>query len=209
MKSQPLAKELRMSKPLIVGIGGTTRRQSSASHALRAALEAARLAGSDVLCWDGPFLATLPLYTPEQQDRSENERLFIDSVRRADGLIIATPAYHGGISGLVKNAIDLIEDLRTDERVYLDGRAVGCITTAFGWQGGGPALISLRSIIHALRGWPTPFGAMLNTANGLFDDTGACEDEAVRTQLALIGRQVVDFALMSRREINTRNHNKT
>ncbi len=57
------------------------------------------------------------------------------TVREADGLILATPAYHADMSGLLKNAIDLLEDLREEPRPYLDGRAVDCIVTAYGWQG--------------------------------------------------------------------------
>jgi hypothetical protein len=37
----------------------------------------------------------------------------------------------GGISGLVKNALDYVEDLRDHELPYLDGRAVGCIGCAY------------------------------------------------------------------------------
>ena len=84
----------------------------------------------------------------------------IEAVREADAIIIATPGYHGGVSGLVKNALDTLEELRADDRPYLDGRAVGCIVTAYGWQAAGSVLTSLRSIVHALRGWPTPFGAL-------------------------------------------------
>ena len=39
--------------------------------------------------------------------------------RWADGLLVASPGYHGGISGMMKNALDYVEDLRADERVYL------------------------------------------------------------------------------------------
>ena len=47
----------------------------------------------------------------------------------SDGLIIATPSYHGGVSGMIKNALDYIEALRDDARPYLHGRAVGANTT--------------------------------------------------------------------------------
>nr|BAQ21925.1 putative NADPH-dependent FMN reductase [Streptomyces versipellis] len=46
-------------------------------------------------------------------------------MRRADGPVIGSPGYQGGSSGLVKNAADLLEDLRDDTRVHFDGRAVG------------------------------------------------------------------------------------
>jgi FMN reductase len=76
-------------------------------------------------------------------------------------VISATAAYHTGISGMVKHALDHLEDLRTDERPYLDLRAVGSIITALGLQGGGATLTSARTIIHVLRGWPTPVGVTL------------------------------------------------
>jgi len=57
--------------------------------------------------------------------------------------------YHGSLSGLIKNALDSLEPLRDDVRPYLDGRAVGCIVVADGWQACGSALASLRGIVHA------------------------------------------------------------
>jgi FMN reductase len=183
-------------RPLVVGIGGTTRIPSSTDRALRIALEAAKEAGARTRLFDGPFLSRLPHFSPGNQERSREQRQFVEGVREADGLIVATPGYHGGVSGLVKNALDLLEDLRDDRRNYLDGRAVGCIVTAAGWQTCGSTLAALRSIVHALRGWPTPFGATLNTTEKIFDDSGSCSDPKVSMQLATVARQVVEFARM-------------
>jgi FMN reductase len=157
-------------------------------------LKAAERAGAKTELFGGSFLAKLPLYIPGNLERTEGQQSFISSVRTADGVIVATPGYHGGVSGLVKNALDLLEDLRDDKRCYLDGRAVGCIVTAYGWQTCGTTLSALRSIIHALRGWPTPLGAALNTTNGLFDFAGTCTDERAASQLEVVGQQVVEFA---------------
>lgn len=187
------------AKPLVVGIGGTTRAMSSTDRALRVSLNAAEAAGARTFVFDGAFLSRLPHYAPDNPDRNADQRELVGMVRKADGLIVASPGYHGGVSGLVKNALDLLEDLRDDQRSYLDGRAVGCIVTAAGWQASASTLAALRSIVHALRGWPTPFGATLNTTDKLFDETGACKDERVATQLATVGRQVVEFAHKYRR----------
>jgi FMN reductase len=187
------------SKPLIVGIGGTTRPQSSTDRALRLALQAAEAAGARTLIFDGTFLSRLPHYIPGHPDRNSEQREFVDAVRRAGGLIVASPGYHGGVSGLVKNALDLLEDLRDDERSYLDGRAVGCVVNAAGWQAAMCTLAALRSIVHALRGWPTPFGATLNTTEKIFDASGVCLDEKVAAQLALVGTQVTEFAVNFRK----------
>jgi FMN reductase len=43
----------------------------------------------------------------------------VAEVERADGIVIASPGYHGGISGMVKNALDYLEDLRDAPRPYL------------------------------------------------------------------------------------------
>ena len=98
----------------------------------------------------------------------------------------------------MKNALDLLEDLRGDPRCYLDGRAVGCIVTATGWQAGGTTLMALRSIIHALRGWPTPLGATLASTDRIFDSAGNCTDQKAAAQLAVVGRQVTEFAMRFR-----------
>jgi FMN reductase len=181
------------AKPSIVGIGGTTRRASSTDRALRIALQAAEEAGARTHIFDGPFLSRLPHYVPEHPERNDEQRQLVDTVRRADGLIIASPGYHGGVSGLVKNALDLLEDLRDDERGYLEGRAVGCVVNAAGWQACVSTLMALRSIVHALRGWPTPLGVTINTSETVFDANGECP-EKIATQLAQVGRHVVEFA---------------
>jgi len=186
------------ARPFIVGIGGTTKAGSSTEKALAIALEEAEKAGASTMLLAGPMLAGLPLYAPEESARSELQKQFVDTVRRADGLILATPAYHGGISGLLKNAIDLLEDLRDDDRPYFHDRAVGVIVTAFGWQGAGTTLTSVRTIVHALRGWPTPLGMTMNTAEPIFDTSGHCVDGKLQAQFALLARQVVEFAVRRR-----------
>jgi FMN reductase len=178
----------------IVGIGGTTKPGSSTEKALALALGACELLGAKATLIGGVQLAGLPLFAPEDQQRSQAQRSFVETVRHSDGIIIATPAYHGGMSGLLKNAIDLLEDLRDDARPYFDERAVGCIVTANGWQGAGTTLTSVRTIVHALRGWPTPLGITINTAERVFDATGACVDERLQVQMSMLARQIVGFA---------------
>ncbi len=142
----------------------------------------------------GEDMARLPLYNPRATVRTDDERAFVDAVRDASAMIIASPGYHGSISGVVKNALDLLQETARDERPYLADMPVGLITTAHGWQATGSTIAALRSIVHALRGWPTPFAAAINVRSTNFDDDGGCSDPAVHEQLSLIGRQVARFA---------------
>jgi FMN reductase len=57
--------------------------------------------------------------------------------------------------------------------------------------------LTLRSIVHALRGWPTPLGATINSSGGVFKD-GVCTDAGAAKQLELVGQQVVEFARLHR-----------
>ena len=177
----------------IVGIGGTTSSGSSTEQALQIALRSAEAEGAEVTLFDGAFLGALPHYAAGAAERSDEARRLVEAVRGAHGLVFASPGYHGSISGLVKNAIDYIEETSKDARVYLDGLPVGLIVTAYGWQATGSTLATMRSIVHALRGWPTPLGAAIRSAPGMFRG-GQCSDESARGQLELVGRQVVEFA---------------
>jgi FMN reductase len=136
----------------------------------------------------------LPLYVPDRKERTGGERDFIETMRRCDGVIVGTPGYHGSLSGPVKNILDLLEDTAGDARPYLEGRAFGCVVTAYGWQACGTTLVALRMIAHALRAWPTPFGAALNASTPLFETDGTCIDAKIAQQLAVVASQVVEFA---------------
>ncbi len=186
-------------KPLIVGIGGTTRLGSSSERALQVALRAVEAGGGETRLLGGEFIARLPIFNPANSEPTPEQVELADIVRQADGVIVASPGYHGSISGVIKNALDTLEVLRNDARPYLTDRAVGCIITADGWQAAGTTLTTLRSIIHALRGWPTPFGAALNSTSSLFDPDGACIEVKDAWQLTTVGEQVLDFAKMKAR----------
>jgi FMN reductase len=177
----------------VLGVGGSLRDGSQSERALRIALQGAAEAGAQTHAITGSELV-MPFYDLAADERPERAVRLIEAIREADGIIVVSPGYHGALSGLVKNALDYVEDLREDERPYLDGRAVGLAAVAWGWQAAVTTLDQLRTIAHALRGWPTPLGGSLNSAEVKFDETGgASEEKAVRT-LRLIGRQVTEFA---------------
>lgn len=178
--------------PVILGIGGTVRDGSSTEKALAASLRAVEAQGGRTEILGGGFLASLPIYNPSAVPTASQTAL-VEAVRAADGLILASPGYHGSISGVMKNALDTLEALRDDARPYFTDRAVGLIVTADGSQAAGTTLTTLRSIIHALRGWPTPLGAALNATSASFAADGSLVDPKEAWQLATVGEQVLEF----------------
>lgn len=180
------------ARPLIVGLGGTTRPGSTSETALRFALAEAERLGARTECLAGPDI-DLPHFDPSQEARDPRADRLVALLRAADGVILSSPAYHGGPSGMIKNALDYTEDMRADARPYLDGRAVGLIVAAYGAQAMGTTLASLRSVVHALRGWPTPLAITLNGQEGPFRD-GRPATEALEGQFATLAGQIVGFA---------------
>ena len=180
--------------PLIIGLGGTTRQGSSTERLLRHVLsECAALGARTQLL--GSAEIDLPAYAPERPERTPAATALVEALRRADGVILGAPGYHAAPSGLIKNALDYVEDLRADARPYFEGRAVGCLVTAGGWQAGAATLLTLRQIVHALRGWPTPLGVVVNTSEPVFsgdDDTPS--DPETQQRLKIMAGQVVGFA---------------
>lgn len=177
-------------RPLIVGIGGSTSPTSLTNRLLDGCLAEAAALGASTASVVATELAALPIYTGDEPEPAAARLL--DAVRSADCVVIGTPGYHGGMSGLVKNALDHLEALRDDDRPYLDGRAAGVIVSAAGWQACGTALVSVRSAIHALRGWPTPFGVTVNSAEQDADD------DRVQGALRILAGQLVEFAAWRR-----------
>jgi FMN reductase len=184
------------TRPLILGIGGSFRPGSSTERALAYCLGQAQDLGGDVRMLGGEFLARLPIFDPRPGKGTGAQHELARAVREADGIILATPSYHGSLSGLIKNALDTLELTPNDSAPYFQDRPVGVVVTSDGQQASGTTLVTLRSIIHAMRGWPAPYGAAVTTTSNLFDDNGQCSNAKDAWQLSTVAKQVVEFARM-------------
>jgi FMN reductase len=182
--------------PLIVGIGGTVRPGSSSEQVLKWALDEARALGARTRMFGGSAV-NLPTYSPYSPQRTPDTMELISALKEADGIILSSPGYHGSISGMLKNALDYVEDLREWDRPYFEGRSVGCIVCSGGWQAAGSTLAAMRSIVHALRGWPTPLGVAINTSEAaVIGRSGECVDDEVAKKVRSLAGEVVEFARM-------------
>jgi FMN reductase len=185
-------------KPMIVGFGGTTRHCSSSERIGRAVLTELERLGARTRFFAGADLQALSHFAPELPERTPEQRDFVEAIRACDGLVIGTPAYHGGISGMVKNAIDLLEDLRSDKRIYLTGRPVGLVVVSGGWLGCGTTLSAMRDVVHAMRGWPTPLGITVNSVTQKpFGENGEMIDEAIAAQVREQAAEIFSFACLA------------
>jgi FMN reductase len=139
----------------ILGIGGTTSEKSWSLVPLEAALDRARERGCEVV-EATVYELDLPLFRTDWslEDYPESLAWLLDEVRRADGLIICSPTYHGTISGAIKNVIDALIFLGWDQPPYLGGKPVGIM--AFGGMTAMGVLQALTSCVRGLKGITIP-----------------------------------------------------
>ena len=181
--------------PRVVAIGGSARPGSTTEQLLR--MVAAGIGqGAELTFCCGPDLL-LPPYAPGRLAPA-GVRL-VASVQEADVVLIGSPGYHGSMSGSVKNALDYLEDLAVGEPAYLDGKVVGCVATAAGWQGAVNTLGALRTVAQALRGWCTPYGIALNVTDGYLDADGALRPDRLAPQVDILATQIRQFLHMTGR----------
>jgi FMN reductase len=175
----------------IAGICGSIRKGSYTRLSLALALRGAEEAGAQT------ELIDLRDYRVIFCDGKEDESLYPEdvfklreAVRRAQGIILATPEYHGGYSGVLKNALDL---MGFEE---FEGKMLGLVGVSGGRLGAFGAMHSLRDVGRALHAWVIPEQASVPQAWQVFDEQGHCKDAETEKRLKEVGRQVVRFACL-------------
>ncbi|NOD94184.1 NADPH-dependent FMN reductase [Ruegeria sp. HKCCD4884] len=130
-----------MSQPKLLGLSGSLRQDATNRKLLR---EAARLFDS------ANFVEAdlnLPLY---DGDLEEGEGIpaavksLADQIAQSDAVIISTPEYNKGPSGVLKNALDWVS--RTQGNPWAD-KPVAVMSAAAGRAGGERAQMILRSFM--------------------------------------------------------------
>lgn len=177
--------------PRIVGLGGSLRAGSTSLSALRVALDGASRAGAGVDLLDVRVL-DLPPYDGAAH-RSPGLARFEELTAGADGMIWASPLYHGTISGAFKNALDWLQLLSDHEPPFLTGTPVGLIATAGGVQGL-QAINTMEYVVRALRGWTVPYVVPVARSYQAFAADGSPLDSGLDRQLAKLGQEVVAAA---------------
>ena len=177
-----------MLTPVISGICGSLNPDSATRRALRLALEGASRAGAqtqllDLRDFDLPF-AESGFTAAQFPDVARFNQL----VRQSDGLIWATPEYHGSFSGALKNALDL------GSFPEYEGKMIGLLGTAAGQIGAINALSQLRTIGRQLHAWVLPHQVSVARAYAAFDENGRLSDEKLAASVAKLGSEVAQWA---------------
>lgn len=175
----------------VVGICGSLRSDGYTRLALNIALAGAAERGAstefvDLRDYDLPFCTGAE---GEVQDAPGIQRLR-RRVRDAKGIILATPNYHGTLSGVLKNALDLMS---THE---FEGKVIALIGVSGGRMGGANTLNTLRAIGRTLHAWVIPSEAWVCDAGEAFTEDGHLKDDHSEQRVRDVGRKLARLTLM-------------
>lgn len=169
----------------IVGIGGSLRTDSYSMQALHIAAERAKDLGAAVQVLDLKEM-NLPFCDggSDYPDYPDAEVLQT-AVKAADALILSTPEYHGSVSGVIKNALDLMSFEQ------LSGKVTGFISV-LGGQPNSNALNDMRVIMRWVHAWSIPEQIAIGQAWNAFDGEGQLKDEKLSQRFDEFAKSLVE-----------------
>ena len=116
-----------------------------------------------------------------------------EQLSRVHGIIVGTPEYYGGMTGALKNALDVIGS------EVMRGKIVGLVGIAGGDTGAVNSLNMMRIIGRNLHCWVLPQEVSIANSAKSFNEDGTVADPAIKERLLDIGRHVAKFATLQQR----------
>ncbi len=171
----------------IVGLSGSLRQGSHTKQAVTLALDKAQALGATIEFIDLQALA-LPFCDGSESypEYPDVERLRT-AVKQAQGIILATPEYHGSVSGVLKNALDLMSF------EHLFGK-VTAVVSVLGGQANSNALNHLRLILRWVHAWTIPEQVAIPQAWQAFDESGQLKDAKLDQRLEALVQSLLNTA---------------
>jgi FMN reductase len=177
----------------ITGICGSLSPNGATKRALKIALHGAAEFDAEVSLVELRDLDLLMFGSVAASEYPADVVSLRQQIRESQGIILATPEYHGSISGVLKNMLDLmnIDDFET--------KIVGLVGVAGGHTGAINSLNTMKTICRNLHSWVLPQDVSISNSSLAFDDHGNATDAALQERLLNVGRQAVKFASLQQK----------
>jgi len=173
----------------VLGVSGSLRAHSRSSRALRLVLASAKLRGAETRLLDLREL-DLPLFSPDREEGSAAEEALGKDMDWADAIVLASPDYHGSMSGAMKN--------------FLDYNWEACAGKLFGYicssnEKGLTVMDQMRTVVRQCYGWSMPYGVSFS-GDADFDKNGVPTNSRIETRLKMLARDLVTYGTIIRRQ---------
>src|SRR5919205_1601752 len=184
----------QISSTKVLGVAGSLRKNSHSTRTLRILLQIAKEKyGSQTQILDLRE-TRLPLYNPnlETNESVDNNSIQIasDAVKWADAFILASPDYHGSMSGTVKNFLDYFWE-------EFAGKTFGYVCTSH--EKGLTVMDQMRTAVRQCYGWSMPYGISINSGQDL-DSDGEIVNAQLSKRLNMLARDLVVYGRLIRNQ---------
>lgn len=166
----------------ILGISGSMHERSHARRALILTLEGAERIGGKIRLLDLRE-TPLPMFSPEARDFGPLYHAARESVLWADAFVLATPDYHGAMSGAIKNFLDYFWH-------EFMGKLFGVIVASH--EKGLTVQDEVRTVIRQCYGWSLPYGVDVHTKRD-FTAEGELAHEPLRHRIEMFAQDLVVY----------------
>jgi FMN reductase len=165
----------------ILGVSGSMSKSSQSATALAHVLKSAQAHGATTRLLD-LRVADLPMFRPGEKHDSKTLHQAMEDVAWADAFVLASPDYHGSMSGAMKNFLDY-------HWKQLAGKMFGYLCASH--EKGLLPMEQMRTAVRQCYGWSMPYGV----AVGGDEETLSAN---VETRLEMLGRDLTVYGTLIR-----------
>ena len=164
----------------VLGVAGSTRGQSYSTRALKAALAHAEKLGAETRLLELGN-AGIPFYNPEAPSSKELQDASA-SISWADAIILASPDYHGSMSGTLKNFLD---------HFWQEFAGKLFVTIVSSHEKGLTVTDQLRTVARQCYAWSLPYGLSFVDKEDLLD--GKVHSDSFKRRLEMMVHDAIAY----------------
>jgi NAD(P)H-dependent FMN reductase len=175
----------------ILGIAGSLRVNSNSTRGLKLVLQNASTKYFAETSIVDLRQEVLPIFDPS--NRSEADQVVMDVTRKivmADGYLLASPDYHGSMSGAIKNLLDYYWK-------EFAGKTFGYIVSSH--EKGLTVMDQMRTAVRQCYGWSLPYGVSIHGDHD-FNNRGEIANNSLILRLEMLARDLVVYSKLLREQ---------
>jgi NAD(P)H-dependent FMN reductase len=177
----------------ILGVSGSLRENSNSTRVLSTLLEIAASKFSAEVRLLNLRETKLPFYNPSISSADTfygNIKTISQAVEWADAFVLASPDYHGSMSGSMKNFLDHFWE-------EFAGKTFGYLCTSH--EKGLTVMDQMRTAVRQCYGWSMPYGVSINSGQDL-NSNGEIINAQLSKRLNMLARDLVVYGRLIRNQ---------
>ena len=180
-----------MSRLKVLGVGSSYNQASYGTKTLKILLHRIEKYDADIRLLDLREV-DLPIYDPGSSNHSaklKTQKTTIQ-VNWGDAFVLASPDYHGSMSGSMKNFLDYYWE-------EFAGKIFGYICTSH--EKGLTVMDQMRTAVRQCYGWSLPYGISVNAEED-FNEAGEITNTLLAKRLNILARDLVVYGKLIREQ---------